>query len=110
MTFSRYVQAYTLGGHSTMNWTVLSCFMFEFFLETTPQMFHTATIWLTLGLAILRYFYVCRPDLARLYCTLPIARSIVKVVVSLAIIQTMPRIVDKEYLVYNDGTACNVSC
>ena len=86
-----------------MNWTPLSCFMFEFFLETTPQMFHTATIWLTLALAILRYIYVCHPDIAKIYCTLPIAAKIVKIVVSLAVMQTVSRALDREYLVFSVG-------
>ena len=77
--------------------------MFEFFLETTPQMFHTATIWLTLALAILRYIYVCHPSLAKLYCTLPIAAKIVKIVVSLAVMQTVCRALDREYLVFSVG-------
>jgi hypothetical protein len=99
----RYIYAYTFGRHASMNWTSLSCFMFEFFLETTPQMFHTATIWLTLALAILRYIYVCHPSLAKLYCTLPIAAKIVKIVVSLAVIQTVSRALDREYLVFSVG-------
>ena len=49
-----YLIAYTLGEHSNMSWTSVSCFLYELFLETTPQMFHTATIWLTLALAITR--------------------------------------------------------
>ena len=28
-----------------------SCFLFEFSLETTPQIFHTASNWLTLGIS-----------------------------------------------------------
>lgn len=99
----RYIYIYTFGRHATITWTPLSCFMFEFFLETNPQMFHTATIWLTLALAILRYIYVCHPDIAKLYCTLPLARRVVKVVITLAVVQTACRALDREYLVVSIG-------
>ena len=90
-----------------MNWVPLSCFLFEFFLETSPQMFHTATIWLTLALAILRYVYICRPHLAKQYCTLPLAAKIVRVILSLAVLQAVSRTVDREYLVFSIGGLSN---
>ena len=43
-----------------MNWGRTSCFLFEMLAETTPQMFHNASIWLTLVLAVQRYIYVCQ--------------------------------------------------
>ena len=47
--------AYTKDEHSNMPWNSISCYMYEMFLETTPQMFHTSTIWLHLALIITRY-------------------------------------------------------
>jgi hypothetical protein len=38
--------------------------------EVIPALFHTASIWLTLALAIQRYIYVCHPPLARTWCTM----------------------------------------
>ena len=46
---ARYFFLYTLGRHDTSSWTVLSCYLFEFMQETAPQIFHTASNWLTLG-------------------------------------------------------------
>ena len=43
-----------------MDWGRISCFLFEMFVETTPQMFHNASIYLTLVLAVQRYIYVCQ--------------------------------------------------
>ena len=36
-----------------------SCFLFEFSLETTPQIFHTASNWLTLGISK-TFLYISR--------------------------------------------------
>ena len=46
--------------HLDMDWGRVSCFLFEMFVETTPQMFHNASIYLTLVLAVQRYIYVCQ--------------------------------------------------
>lgn len=43
-----------------MDWGRTSCFLFEMFAETLPQMFHNASIYLTLVLAVQRYIYVCQ--------------------------------------------------
>ena len=43
-----------------MDWGRTSCFLFEMFAETIPQMFHNASIYLTLVLAVQRYIYVCQ--------------------------------------------------
>ncbi len=48
----RYLYLFTYGNHSHVNWTAFTCYMFEFMLETSPQIFHTATNWLTLGMYI----------------------------------------------------------
>jgi hypothetical protein len=38
-----------MGGHAHKSWGVTACFSLELCLETLPQLFHTASIWLTLG-------------------------------------------------------------
>ena len=48
-----------------MKWSHTSCYLFEMFSETVPQMFHNTSIWLTLALAVQRYLYVCQ---ATRYC------------------------------------------
>ena len=40
---------YTLNHHANMDWSVPDCYMFELMVEIIPQMFHTASNWLTLG-------------------------------------------------------------
>ena len=48
---------YTLGHHEEVTWDATYCYLFEFMCETVPQMFHTASNWLTLG-RLLMYFSV----------------------------------------------------
>ena len=88
-------------GHSTHSWSSYSCFFFEFSLETTPQIFHTASNWLTLALAVQRYIYVCHPPLAKRFCTVPYARMVVVWVVGLAIMHMVPRTLDREYSIHS---------
>ena len=92
-----------MGGHASPTWSPYSCFLFEFFLETSPQVFHTATIWLTMALAFLRYIYICHPVLAKIYCTQNLAVKIVKIIVSLAVLQNVPKVFDREYIVFSLG-------
>jgi hypothetical protein len=79
--------------------------LFEFLLETTPQIFHTASIWLTLALAMQRYVYVCHPSLANRFCTVRKARMVVAVVLGLAVVHMCPRVVDRFYTVEMMGKA-----
>ena len=50
----------SLLSHLDMDWGRISCFLFEMMGETAPQMFHNASIWLTLVLAAQRYIYICQ--------------------------------------------------
>ena len=52
-----------------MNWGRITCFLFEMFAETTPQMFHNASIYLTLVLAVQRYIYVCQATRCFIFMT-----------------------------------------
>ena len=93
----RYIFTFSLGGHTSLQWTSFSCFLFEFSLETTPQIFHTASNWLTLALAVQRYIYVCHAPLAKRFCTVPRARITVFCLLGLAILHMVPRVFDRVY-------------
>ena len=80
-----------------MKWTESLCYMYEFFLETAPQLFHNASIWLTLILAVQRYIYICQASQARHLCTIPRARRTVVVVIVTAFLHTSPRMFDRVY-------------
>ena len=64
-----FVYFYTLGGYRDYipySW----CFACNSLTEFVPSTFHTASIWLTVTLAVQRYIYVCRaPQTARHLCT-----------------------------------------
>ena len=99
----RYIFAFTFGGHASIQWTHLSCFLFEFSLETTPQIFHTASNWLTLALAVQRYIYVCNPALAKQFCTIGYARMVVMCLVGFAVMHMIPRTLDRVYSIHSVG-------
>ena len=106
----RYIFAFTFGAHSSIQWTRLSCFLFEFSLETTPQIFHTASNWLTLALAVQRYIYVCNPALAKRCCTLTYARVLVMGTVVVAVMHMVPRTLDREYSIHDVGKNLLLVC
>ena len=63
-----YIYFYTLGHYK--EWVPYSwCRPYVYFTDFTPTVFHTASIWLTVALAVQRYFYICRPTLAKHWCT-----------------------------------------
>ena len=46
---SRYFSLYTLDQHESLDWAVAGCYLFDLMVDIIPQMFHTASNWLTLG-------------------------------------------------------------
>ena len=61
---------YTFGNYRKPLQHLAACYAHRIMHEIIPQYFHTASIWLTLALAIQRYIYVCHPPLARTWCTM----------------------------------------
>ena len=59
------------------------CFVYFCLTEHLPTVFHTASIWLTVGLAAQRYNYVCRPVSARRLCT---TKSVLRLVVTIFVV------------------------
>ena len=98
-----YVYAFTLGHHNTIEWTPATCFFFEFLLETIPQIFHTATIWLTLALALHRYIHVCYPGISKRTCTVRKSMLMAMLVTCMAVIHMVPRMFDRFYTVSTIG-------
>ena len=61
--------AYTFDHHAQPLYPLAACYAFRIMYEIIPNLFHTASIWLTLALALQRYIYICHPILARTWCT-----------------------------------------
>lgn len=47
------------------------CHAYKYLFDYIPIIFHTASIWLTMALAIQRYIYICHSMQARTWCTIP---------------------------------------
>ena len=65
----RYFYEYSLGNYGIIS-SIWYLFSFELGCETLPQIFHTTSIWLTLALATQRWIFVCKPEAAKVWCTL----------------------------------------
>jgi len=92
-----YIYLYTLGHHTNAEWTAVSCFLYDFLSVTVPQIFHTASNWLTLALAVQRYIYVCHAAVAKQWCTLARSRLFVTLILASALTCMLPRVVDRTY-------------
>jgi len=92
-----YIYLYTLGHHTNAEWTAVTCFLYDFLSVTVPQIFHTASNWLTLALAVQRYIYVCHAAVAKQWCTLARSRLFVPLVLAAALTCMLPRVVDRTY-------------
>lgn len=61
-------------------------------------MFHTASIWLTLALAIQRYIYVCHAPLARKFCTMANVYKCLGYIILTAALHQSTRLVEGDYV------------
>nr|CAH7747403.1 unnamed protein product [Callosobruchus chinensis] len=91
------IYMYTLGNHYKPLWPVGWCYAWNVMHEIIPNMFHTASIWLTLALAVQRYIYVCHAPLARKFCTLPNVYKCLANVMILAALHQGFRLIETEY-------------
>ena len=89
--------AYTFDQHTSMTWTTFSCFLFEIAIETLPQLFHTASIWLTLFLALQRYLYICKATTAKQICTTGRTLKLIYTIISISVLHFLPKIFDRGY-------------
>ena len=88
--FFRYFYVYTLGNMEPLS-TAESGFAFEAMLENGPQIFHTASIWLTLALALQRWIYVCHANTARDWCSMKNTKIGIAVIFICAFLHQVPR-------------------
>lgn len=73
------------------------CYAFTIMTEILPNLFHTASIWLTLALAIQRYIYVCHAPVARTWCTMPRVLKGIGIIFGMAIFHQSTRFFDYYY-------------
>ncbi|XP_045464657.1 sex peptide receptor [Harmonia axyridis] len=103
------IYMYTFGNHHKPLWPRSLCYAWNMMHEHIPNMFHTASIWLTLALAAQRYIYVCHAPLARKLCTMDnVYRCLIYILVLAALPQCFrmldTRIVQIDILWHNRTT------
>ncbi|KAF5286709.1 hypothetical protein FQA39_LY16192 [Lamprigera yunnana] len=91
------IYMYTFGNHYKPLWPISICYAWTVMHEIIPNMFHTASIWLTLALAVQRYIYVCHAPLARKFCTMPnVYKCLIYILISASLHQAF-RLFDQDY-------------
>ncbi|XP_060086233.1 sex peptide receptor-like [Ylistrum balloti] len=76
------------------NW----CYTYRFMSELIPTIFHTASIWLTMALAIQRYIYICHSFQARKWCTITNVLYGTLAIYIIAILSQISRFFDSFYI------------
>ncbi|KPJ03732.1 FMRFamide receptor [Papilio xuthus] len=89
---------YTFGNHYKPLSPIQACQAWNYMNEVIPAMFHTASIWLTLALAVQRYIYVCHAPVARTWCTMPRVMKCLIYIGIAAFLHQLPRFLDRQYV------------
>ena len=90
-----YFYMFTLGNY--LEWVPYSwCFAHQILTDYLPTMFHTASIWLTVALAVQRYIYVCHAFKAR-DITIQITVQIIAAIFVTAILSQLCRFFENDY-------------
>ncbi|KAG4076060.1 hypothetical protein HA402_010855 [Bradysia odoriphaga] len=106
---------YTFGNHYKPLAPISACYAWNVFNEVVPATFHTASIWLTLALAVQRYIYVCHAPVARTWCTMPRVRKCIFYICLAAVLHQSTKFFDRSYtpveIDFNNETTtvCHIS-
>lgn len=73
------------------------CYIYRYLGELIPTIFHTASIWLTVTLALQRYVYICHTAAARRFCTIQNVIFATFIIYMLAILSQITRFFDFEF-------------
>lgn len=74
------------------------CYIYRYLGELIPTVFHTASIWLTVTLALQRYVYICHTAAARRFCTIQNVIFATFIIYMLAIMSQITRFFDFEFI------------
>ncbi|XP_053679239.1 sex peptide receptor [Anopheles nili] len=88
---------YTFGNHYKPLSPIIACYVWNALNEILPAMCHTASVWLTLALAVQRYIYVCHAPAARTWCTIPRVKKCITYICIAALLHQSTRFFDKSY-------------
>ena len=73
------------------------CFTYLVLTDYLPTIFHTASIWLTVALAVQRYIYVCHSVKAKQWCTIPNVIKGVSAIYLVSVLAHLCRFIESEY-------------
>ncbi|CAH0546598.1 unnamed protein product [Brassicogethes aeneus] len=94
------IYMYTFGNHYKPLWPISLCYSWNIMYNIFPNILHTASMWLTLALAVQRYIYVCHAPLARKFCTLPNVYKCLGYIMFFATMHNILRFFDHEYVAF----------
>lgn len=92
-----FIYFFSLGNYREkvpLNW----CVIYVYFGEYIPTIFHTASIWLTMALAIQRYIYICHSFQARKWCTMQNVLLGTAIIYAIATLAQVSRFLEEEYI------------
>jgi thyrotropin-releasing hormone receptor len=94
-----YFRFFTFGDDaSRQDWLPYDwCYAYYCLTDHLPTVFHTASVWLTVALAVQRYIFVCRSLDARRWCTVRNSLRVVAVVYIVACLYQFGRFVEIRY-------------
>ncbi|KAF2365264.1 7TM GPCR serpentine receptor class w (Srw), partial [Trinorchestia longiramus] len=89
---------YTLGYYQNLLTSSVACYAWMYLSEVVPNLFHTASVWLSLALAAQRYIYICHSPAAHVFCTHPRIVKIILFIFLAAVVHQLPRFFDFKYV------------
>ena len=93
-----FLYMYTLGYYVYPLYPISLCYGWSFTGEIIPNLFHTASIWLTVGLAMQRYIYVCHAHFAVVWCTISRVKKYITWVFVAAFVHQFMRFIEQYYV------------
>ncbi|XP_041372673.1 sex peptide receptor-like [Gigantopelta aegis] len=91
------VMAYFFGTEKVKDFVQYGwCFAYDYLTMYIPTIFHTASIWLTMALAVQRYICVCYPFKARTWCTITNAIRGTVIIYVMAVLSHICRFFEKD--------------
>ena len=90
-----YIYFYTMGNEDYVPYEW--CFATMTLTLNIPTVFHTASVWLTVALAVQRYVYVCHPQKAKAMCTIPNTIKAIFVIYAVSLLSQMFRFFEYDY-------------
>ncbi|XP_035903371.1 insulin-like receptor isoform X5 [Anopheles stephensi] len=91
------IYMYTFGNHYKPLAPIIACYVWNALNEILPAMCHTASVWLTLALAVQRYIYVCHAPAARTWCTISRVKKCIGCIFFAALLHQSCRFFDRSY-------------